>query len=377
MLVDLHAHYPMHVVPAADTHELLTSWSAQRVRAKIVDLVSRVANYEGPGGTPGVTVPLLRDGDVGVVLSVAYNPWTELDPASRYDAPPRDEYFSLLLETLDAVEADLAPRPDAELVRTAEALDRCLAEGRVAFVHAVEGAVQLGGPEAVPASVAELAYRGVAYITVAHLFWRQVATVAPALPFLPDWAYRMLFRQPADVGLGPTGRAAVQAMVEQGILVDVTHMSDAAFAETMELLDLLDPTRTQPVIASHMACHFGRLAYTMSDDAILRVARRGGVLGVIACRHYVEDGLARATSFDDTLDLLCAHAERIAAVTGSWDHAAIGSDLDGYIKPALPGLEHEGRMRALAEALDDRLGPDRAAKICRENALRVLRARLG
>ena len=33
-------------------------------------------------------------------------------------------------------------------------------------------------------------------------------------------------------------------------------------------------------------------------------------------------------------------------MTGSDDHVAIGSDLDGYIKPALPGLEHEGRHEA-------------------------------
>ena len=32
----------------------------------------------------------------------------------------------------------------------------------------------------------KLAAHGVAYITVAHLFWRGVATNAPAIPFLPD-----------------------------------------------------------------------------------------------------------------------------------------------------------------------------------------------
>ena len=38
--------------------------------------------------------------------------------------------------------------------------------------------------------------RGVGYVTVAHLFWRQVATNAPALPFLPDSTYNALFPQP-------------------------------------------------------------------------------------------------------------------------------------------------------------------------------------
>ncbi|MBI5105198.1 MAG: membrane dipeptidase [Solirubrobacterales bacterium] len=381
MLIDLHAHYPMHVVPGEGTHELLTSWPAQRWRAKVVDLVSRLANYEGPGGDPGVTVPLLREGDVGVALSVLYNPWTELEPGSRYDAPPKDQYFTLLLEALEAVEAEVGTHDgEAAIVRDGPGLERCLADGRIALVHAVEGAVQLGGVAAVPGNVAELARRGVAYVTVAHLFWRQVATVAPALPFLPDRLYRLLFRQPGDAGLGPSGRAAVRALAERGVLVDVTHMSAASFTETLDLLDEVDPGRRLPVLASHMACRFGDYAYNMTDDQIRRVADRGGVLGIIACRHYMTNGLRRRgrnPSWDDTKELMFAHAERIAAVTGSWEHAAIGSDLDGYIKPALAGLTHEGRMRDLQAALRDRFGPQRAEQIASGNALRVLRARFG
>ena len=53
-------------------------------------------------------------------------------------------------------------------------------------MHCIEGGFHLGAtPEEVTAHVHELADRGVAYITLAHLFWRRVATNAPALPFLP------------------------------------------------------------------------------------------------------------------------------------------------------------------------------------------------
>ena len=40
--------------------------------------------------------------------------------------------------------------------------------------------------------------------------------------------------------------------------------------------------------------------------------------------------------------MVCAHIERIRRVTRSDDHVAIGSDLDGYIKPALPGSATRG-----------------------------------
>ena len=58
------------------------------------------------------------------------------------------------------------------------------------------------------------------------------------------------------------------------------------------------------------------------------------------------------------MELVYAHIDRIAQVTGSHDHAAIGSDLDGWIKPALPGLEHLGRMRHVQDALAAKYGAD-------------------
>ncbi len=73
------------------------------------------------------------------------------------------------------------------------------------------------------------------------------------------------------------------------------------------------------------------------------------------------------------MDALFAHIDRIAEVSGSFDHVAVGSDLDGYIKPALTGLEHMGRMGAVQQALADRYGAVDAEKITSANALRVLR----
>jgi microsomal dipeptidase-like Zn-dependent dipeptidase len=370
----------MHLIPREEgTHARLTEWESERLRARLVDLLSRLFNYEGPGGEPGVTVELVRKGDVGVVLSVLYSPFDEMDLARGYKAPPIDAYFDRLIDLLELVEKDLAERPDARLVRSAAELDACLGEGRSAFVHAVEGGFHLGAdPAAIRRNVAELAKRGVGYVTVAHLFWRGVATTAPALPFLPDWLYRLIFHQPRKEGLSEVGRAVVEAMVEHGVLVDVTHMSAASLTDTFELLEARDPERRRSVIASHMACRCGRLAYNLDDETIAKIAERDGVMGVIDCQHYVADGLRRgrrSASFEDSVELICTHIDRIERVTGSFDHAALGSDLDGYIKPALTGIGHMGRMRDLQAALTSRYGEERARKVCSENALRVLRGR--
>src|SRR5262249_21140074 len=154
-----------------------------------------------------------------------------------------------------------------------------------------------------------------------------------ALPFMPDGLYRRVFSEPAQ-GLTDLGKAAAAAMAREGILVDITHMSDRAVDETLRVL----PAEV-PVLASHMACRFdGSAEYNLRDTTIREIARRRGVMGVIACEHWASSGppKRKLKGFDDSFELICAHIDRIAQVTGSQDFAAIGSDLDGWIKPALP-----------------------------------------
>ncbi len=174
----------------------------------------------------------------------------------------------------------------------------------------------------------ELANCGVAYITLAHLFWRDVAADAPALPFLPDRVYRVLFPQRGEP-LSELGTAAVEAMLEHRVLIDISHMSARARTATLDLMDARDPARRVPVLATHEACRhrrpLRRREYNLPDD-----------------------------------------------VTHSYDHIGIGSDLDGWIKPALTGLEHLGHMARLQAGLQERYGAAAAQKICSGNARRVL-----
>ena len=247
------------------------------------------------------------------------------------------------------------------------------------LIHAIEGGFQLGeDADEVSKNVAELARRGVAYVTLSHLFWRKVATNAPALPFLPDWLYHLVFPQPKNEGLSDLGAATLEAMVRERILIDITHMSERSLEDTFGLLDRIDPDRHVPVIATHMACRLGKLEYCFEDATIKRVADRDGVLGCILCEHYISDGSkGQPASFHDSFQLLARHIDHIREVTGSFEHVAIGSDLDGYIKPALPGLEHMGTMTELQAALRQRYGEQDAELISSGNALRVLRAGWG
>jgi microsomal dipeptidase-like Zn-dependent dipeptidase len=382
MLVDMHAHFPMHLLSEEHqrTHERAKTWWRQRWQARIVGLISRFANYQGPGDTPSVTEKLMRDGDVGVALSVLYQPFDEIDLTQAYGAPPRQSYFDDIVDQHQTVEDHVAAHAgQVTIAHSASELDTLLGGGVPILIHAIEGGFQLGRDTAeVGRNVRLLARLGVAYVTVAHLFFRDVATNAPALPFLPDRLYNRVFPQNDDTGLTPLGREVVQAMVDEGILIDITHMRSQSIRDVFDLLNARDPGKEIPVIATHMAYRFGGLEYCFDSDTITAVAERGGVLGCILCEHYITSGLpGKVKALPGSVDALCRHIDRIQALTGTYDNIAIGSDLDGYIKPALPGLEDMGRMLELQNELRARYGDVDSAKICSGNALRVLRAQWG
>lgn len=384
MIADLHAHYPMHLVPDADGGPLDLLASARgrkrlrdRIRALIVGLAGRFANYRSLESGPRVTLPLLEEGGVGLVCSVLYSFFDELDLGEPYGAAPRSGYLETLIRQLDEVEAEILREHGdlAVVARTPAELDRALEARKIAFVHCVEGGFHLGAtPTEVARGVDELARRGVVYVTLAHLLWRQVATNAPALPFLPDRLYGLLFPQPKQ-GLSELGRAAVGAMVARGVLVDVSHMSERALNETFDLLDELDPGNRVPVIASHAGYRFGGQEYNLARRTVERIAARDGAIGLIFAQHQLNDGLRRRRTheFEESFEVIAAHLERIREITGSHRHSAIGSDFDGFIKPTLGGLESMADMRRLETALLQRYGED-AEAIASGNALRVLRS---
>jgi microsomal dipeptidase-like Zn-dependent dipeptidase len=130
-----------------------------------------------------------------------------------------------------------------------------------------------------------------------------------------------------------------------------------------------------PVLASHCAYRFGAQAYSLDDATIGRIAARDGVIGLILSTYFIADGLdAEPESFDESFELLCRHVDAIHGVTGSYANVAVGTDLDGFIKPTLPGIGDSAQLGRLGPALEARYGPAAAEAIQSGNAMRVLRA---
>lgn len=390
MIVDLHAHYPMHIVPGkrpsvgriAHVAEDLTV--RDRIRVWLINFASRFANWQSFFSGPRVRIEYMREGEVQVALSVLYSFWDELDVA--HGAAPRRGYLHTLEAQLDTIETRIRTQHahEAAVAHDHHELNAARAAHRLALVHCIEGGFHLGpDPQAMDDIVERLAKLGVAYITLAHLIYRDVATDAPALPFLSDEEYAQWFPQP-DTGLTDIGRAAVRAMVKHGVLVDVAHMSNRARDETFALLDKLDPEKSVPVFASHAGYRFGEQEYMMPPAALDKIKERDGVVGLIFATHQLDDGLPKRRTkltgrarFEASIDRLCQHIDAIRKATGSHRHVAIGSDFDGFIKPTLPGIEDMRAMRNVEAALRKRYGNADGDLICSGNALRLLDAGWG
>jgi len=391
MLADLHIHYPMRVVVDVEpesSHDRLRDFLRhhgflERLQDAVVTVLRRFMNDATPRSGWRVTVDGLRAGGVGVALSALYRPFDEMDLGEEYASPPEAGYFARLLSDLEQVEAEVATH-DPATIRVAlnrAQLDACLADGATAIVHCVEGGFHLGdSPEQIADDVAELAQRGVAYITLAHLFYRQIATNAPALPFLKtDKNYNLVFPQPEDVGLTARGIAAVKAMVNHGVLIDISHMSQRAITATLDLLDEeVDPGRRVPVISSHAGFRFGHQEYLHDEATLLRLRDRNGVVGLILAQYQLNDGLdeglkdGHTTTFAEGLAILTRHIDRIADITGGFDHLAIGSDFDGFIRPTMSGVESAADFATLEQALRDKYPAAAVDAMTHGNVLRVL-----
>ena len=139
-------------------------------------------------------------------------------------------------------------------------------------------------------------------------------------------------------GLTQQGSAYVHEAQRLGMIVDVSHISDEAFWNVMEISEA-------PVIASHSnsrAVHDH--SRNISDEMFTAICRSGGVVGLNMYKVFV----------GGTKDLaaLCKHTLHWLELDPDGTHIALGGDLDGCedLIDGLGGIEGYPR---LADAMSD------------------------
>ncbi len=128
----------------------------------------------------------------------------------------------------------------------------------------------------------------------------------------------------APDGLSELGKKLVPRLSEVGFILDASHMSDAAFFES---LDLFEGT----VIASHSNCRaYVNTDRQLSDEMIKRILERDGVIGAVIYNRFIKVGWEKGARKEDvTLADVVRHTERICDLAGDALHVGIGSDFDG------------------------------------------------
>jgi membrane dipeptidase len=326
-----------------------------------------------------VDIPRMREGGMnGIFFSI----WID----GRIMGPPAVEKA---LDQIDAVRQNVRKySKDLVLARTAEDVRRAHAQGKIAALMGVEGGHMIGNDIRVVRIFADL---GVRYMTLTHFY-------------NDEWADSSTDK-PAHNGLTDFGKDVVREMNRQGILVDISHVSDKTFYDALRV-------SKAPLIASHSSCRaLCNHPRDMSDDMIRALADKGGVIqinyeksfidqaykdaydketgGVVqhlteltkscnddpACisremsklqQKLVEEGKLPHVSWERIVD----HIDHAVKLVGA-DHVGLGSDFDGADMP--DGMEDCSKLPKITEALFRKgYSEDDVRKILGGNTLRIM-----
>ena len=321
--------------------------------------------------------PRARAGGLDVAFMSIYTP-------SELEASGGNFQRANLL--IDMVEALVARAPERfEIVTNPVDALRVRNAGRIALAMGMENGSPLQGDLS---RVQFFRDRGVSYITLAHGLANH----------LSDSSYD---ENRPNAGLSEFGRAVVAEMNRVGMMVDVSHLSDQAFWQVLELSRV-------PVIASHSSArHFTPgFERNMSDEMIKALAARGGVIMInfgssfvtakanawqtahsaarkawLAEHGYAAEG-PEATQFTkdylvehpfpySRVDDVAAHILHVVRIAGI-DHVGLGSDFDG-VGDSLPDAlkDVSAYPNLVAVLLEGGMSEQDIAKVLGKNLMRV------
>jgi membrane dipeptidase len=295
-----------------------------------------------------------------------------------------DESTQLADMLIDNVEAIVARAPDKFAIATSVAdVEAQFKQGLISLPMGMENGSPIQGDLN---NLTHFYNRGVRYITLAHSQANHIS----------DSSYDLRRRWH---GLSPFGKTLITEMNNIGVLIDISHVSDDAFYQAIEL------TNT-PVIASHSSLRSFTPGFerNMSDDMITALGNNGGVVMINFGSGFVtkearfwsnnrtkqrnalisefgkdSDEVAEFnanystnnpypySTLADVLD----HIDHVVELIGI-DHVGIGSDFDG-VGDSLPvGLKDVAAYPALVQGLLDRdYSRNDIEKILGKNFLRV------
>ena len=287
---------------------------------------------------------------------------------------------------IDMVEEIVQRAPDKfAIAYSVSDVRRHFDEGRISLPLGMEN----GGPiEGDLENLRHFYERGIRYITLTHSKSNHIS----------DSSYDENKRWQ---GLSPFGEELVAAMNQIGVMVDISHISDEAFYDVMEITKV-------PVVATHSSARafVPNWERNMSDEMIVRLKENGGVIMINfgsafltktaniaayaafdAYEKYLEDNGLKAEEFPSSeftktyreahpypyasLDDVLDHIDHVVKIAGV-DYVGLGSDYDGVGDSLPKGLKDVSAYPNLVRGLLKRgYSEEDIRKILGENLLRV------
>ena len=327
-----------------------------------------------------ISLPKMREGHLGAEF---FSIWVR--PGS-----PRQDMARRALDLIDVVNEQVARHSeDLEMAHTADDIVRIHGEKKIAILLGLEGGHIIQDD----LRLLDIYYRlGIRYLTLTHsadVGWADSST-----------------DKPRANGLTAFGRQVIDHLNRLGMMVDVSHVSDRTFFDTLAATQA-------PVIASHSSCRaLVDIPRNMSDEMIRALAKNGGVMQVNFYSAFIDEDYAAARkkvsrqiaagvaaarkeyakvgkrfgwteemkierAYEAKLPVpgferLADHIDHVVQVAGV-DHVGLGSDFDG-IDSAPRGMEDVSKLPNLVRELARRgYSEDDLVKILGGNLLRVMR----
>jgi membrane dipeptidase len=304
-------------------------------------------------------------------------------PASLDDSP---QSTALAHKLIDYVEAIVGRAPDKfAIAKSVADVERQFEQGLISLPMGMEN----GSPVQNSMDNLKQFYdRGIRYITLAHSLSNHIS----------DSSYDLRRKWK---GLSPFGKELVVEMNKLGIMVDISHVSDDAFYQAVQI-------STAPVIASHSSLRSFTPGFerNMDDEMIKALAKNGGVIMINFGSTFVDaksrgwrlamDGERKKVEAEFGIDskeyqdfekryretspfpyadvnTVLEHIKHVVNLVGI-DHVGIGSDYDG-VGDSLPiGLKDVSSYPNLVQGmLDAGYSEAEIEKVLGKNLLRVWR----
>lgn len=268
------------------------------------------------------------------------------------------EYLQQLCDTFDSEVAACSDilRPAA----TGTEMEKNFKEGYVSALKSIEDGMAMGGD---PDKLKAMYDRGV---RLSGFTWNFENDLGYGHRIVPGG-----LEIDNEHGLKPAGFAFVKAMEELGMLMDISHLSDAGTRDVFATVK-----SSTPVIATHSnARGLCRHARNLSDGFLRQLADHGGVTGINFCHAFLNDKYINGPEKLSSVADMCEHMKYIKNLAGI-DCIGLGSDFDGITSTL--EVKGCGEIQKIAEGMDKAgFTDEEIEKVFYKNVLRVFKDVLG